>query len=71
MNDQHSKEVRTGGVPQVAKAAAEAIHKRNPNHLVIADDNNVGSSVILKLLIGILPRCRGYHPGIISHYKSP
>ena len=52
MNDQHSKR---GPVPgdiyrKVAKAAAETIRKENPNHLVIADDNNTGSDVIPEIL---------------------
>jgi len=74
MNDQHSK---SGPVPgdvyrKVAKAAAEAIRKENPNHLVIADGNNVGNSVIPEITdLNIAQSCRGYFPGAISHYKAP
>lgn len=74
MNDQHSK---SGPVPgdvyrKVAKAAAEAIRKENPNHLVIADGNNVGNSVIHEIKdLDIAQSCRGYFPGAISHYKAP
>lgn len=74
MNDQHSK---SGPVPgdvyrKVAKAAAEAIRKENPAHLVIADGNSGGSTVIPELAdLNIGQSCRGYHPGIISHYKAP
>ncbi|MEP7111172.1 MAG: cellulase family glycosylhydrolase [Ferruginibacter sp.] len=74
MNDQHSK---SGPVPgdlyrKVAKAAAEAIHKENPDHLVIADGNNVGNSVITEITdLNISQSCRGYYPGSISHYKAP
>ena len=74
MNDQHSKH---GTVPgdiyrKVAKAAAEAIRQENPGHLVIADGNNVGNSVIEEITdLNIAQSCRGYYPGSISHYKAP
>lgn len=74
MNDQHSKR---GPVPgdiyrKVAKAAAETIRKQNPDHLVIADGNNVGRDVIPEIEdLDIAQSCRGYNPAIISHYKAP
>ncbi len=74
MNDQHSKR---GPVPgdvyrRVAKAAAEAIRRANPNHLIIADGNNVGNDVTPELIdLNIAQSCRGYKPGYISHYKAP
>lgn len=74
MNDQHSK---SGPVPgdvyrKVAKGAAEAIRKENPAHLVIADGNNVGNTPIPEIMdLNIAQSCRGYYPGIISHYKAP
>jgi endoglucanase len=74
MNDQHSKR---GPVPgdvyrKVAKEALEAIRKENPKHLVIADGNNTGSTVIPEIKdLDIAQSCRGYFPGIISHYKAP
>jgi aryl-phospho-beta-D-glucosidase BglC (GH1 family) len=74
MNDQHS---RSGPVPgevyrKVAKAAAKAIRKENPAHLVIADGNNVGNTVIPEIIdLDIAQSCRGYNPGLISHYKAP
>jgi aryl-phospho-beta-D-glucosidase BglC (GH1 family) len=74
MNDQHSKRSTVPGdvYRKVAKAAAEAIRKENPNHLVIADGNDVGSKVIPEITdLNIGQSCRGYHPGIISHYKAP
>jgi len=74
MNDQYSKRSEVPGevYRKVAKAAAEAIRKEKPNHLVIADGNNVGSSVIPEIIdLNIAQSCRGYHPGIISHYKAP
>lgn len=74
MNDQHSK---SGPVPgetyrKVAKAAADVIRKENPNHLIIADGNSVGNNVVPELVdLDIAQSCRGYFPGIISHYKAP
>jgi aryl-phospho-beta-D-glucosidase BglC (GH1 family) len=74
MNDQHS---RSGPVPgdvyrKVAKGALEAIRKYNPNHLVIADGNNVGNTVIQEITdLDIAQSCRGYFPHAISHYKAP
>ncbi len=53
-------------------AAAAAIRKENPNHLVIADGNNVGNSVIPEITdLNIAQSCRGYYPHAISHYKAP
>jgi len=74
MNDQHSKRSTVPGelYRKVAKAAAESIRKENKNHLVIADGNDVGTSVIPEITdLNIAQSCRGYHPGIISHYKAP
>lgn len=74
MNDQHSKR---GSVPgadyrRVAMAAAAAIRAANPAHLVVADGNDTGSTVIPELAdLNIAQSCRGYHPGIISHFKAP
>ncbi|CAN5297477.1 cellulase family glycosylhydrolase [soil metagenome] len=74
MNDQHSKRSAVPGdiYRKVAKAAAETIRKENPGHLVIADGNNTGSTVIPEITdLNIAQSCRGYYPGIISHYKAP
>ncbi len=74
MNDQHSKSSAVPGdiYRKVAKAAAEAIRKENPGHLVIADGNNVGNTVIPEIIdLNIAQSCRGYNPGAISHYKAP
>jgi endoglucanase len=74
MNDQHSKR---GPIPgekyrEMALKASQAIRKANPDLLVIADGNNVGSSVIPEITdLNIAQSCRGYNPGIISHYKAP
>ncbi len=74
MNDQHSKSSPVPGdvYRKVAKAAAEAIRKENPRHLVIADGNNVGNNVISEITdLNIAQSCRGYYPHAISHYKAP
>ena len=74
MNDQHSKRSSVPGdlYRKVAKAAADAIRKENPNRLIIADGNDVGNTVIPELIdLDIAQSCRGYNPGIISHYKAP
>jgi endoglucanase len=74
MNDQHSQRSAVPGeiYRKVAKAAFDAIRKENPKHLVIADGNNVGNDVINEITdLDISQSCRGYFPGIISHYKAP
>ncbi len=74
MNDQHSRRSEVPGdiYRKVAKNAAKAIRKENPDHLVIADGNNVGRDVIPEITdLNIAQSCRGYNPGIISHYKAP
>lgn len=74
MNDQHSKRSAVPGdvYRKVAKAAAERIRAQNPGHIVIADGNNVGTTVIPEIKdLNIAQSCRGYNPGIISHYKAP
>lgn len=74
MNDQHSKRNAVPGeiYRMVAENAAEAIWKENPDFLVIADGNNVGRDVIPEITdLNIAQSCRGYNPGIISHYKAP
>ena len=56
----------------MAMAAANAIREANPAHIVIADGNDVGTKVIPEIAdLNIGQSCRGYHPGIISHYKAP
>lgn len=74
MNDQHSLRTSVPGevYRKVAKAASEAIREHNPNHRIIADGNDVGTSVIPEITdLDIAQSCRGYYPGIISHYKAP
>lgn len=74
MNDQHSRRSEVPGniYRKVARAASESIRKENPGHMVIADGNNVGNTVIPEITdLNIAQSCRGYFPGIISHYKAP
>jgi len=74
MNDQHSKRSSVPGpvYRKMALAASEAIRKENKKHLVIADGNDTGSTVIPEIAdLDIAQSCRGYNPGIISHYKAP
>lgn len=74
MNDQHSERSSVPGhlYRKVAKAALERIRSVNPDRLVIADGNDVGTKVIPEIAdLDIAQSCRGYYPGIISHYKAP
>ena len=74
MNDQFSKRTAVPGAlyRKMTMAAATAIRKINPNHLIIADGNNIGREVIPEITdLDIGQSCRGYSPGIISHYKAP
>jgi len=74
MNDQHSKRSSVPGEAyrKVAMAAAEVIRKENPDRIIVADGNDVGNTVIPELIdLDIAQSCRGYTPGIISHYKAP
>ena len=74
MNDQHSKKSAVPGESyrKLAIAAAAAIRKENPKHLIIADGNSGGNYVIPELVdLDIVQSCRGYYPGAISHYKAP
>lgn len=74
MNDQHSPSRAVPGdvYRKVAQAAAGVIRAANPAHLVIADGNNMGNTVIPELAdLNIAQSCRGYHPAIISHFRAP
>jgi len=74
MNDQHAERSPVPGevYRKVAKRAAEVIREQNPNHLVIADGNDVGSSPIPEIAdLDIAQSCRGYFPHYISHYQAP
>ena len=74
MNDQHgTKTVLPGDLYRaVAKGAVEAIRAVNPGALIIADGNRSGNLVTPELKdLNIAQSCRGYYPGLISHYKAP
>ncbi len=74
MNDQFSERGPVPGLLYrgVAKKSAEKIRQFNPNHLVVANGNNVGSDVIPEMFdLDIAQSCRGYFPHYISHYRAP
>lgn len=74
MNDQHSRRSPVPGqvYRRLASAAAESIRKHNPDHLVIADGNDVGNTVIPEIVdLKIAQSCRGYYPHYISHFRAP
>src|SRR5665647_3531403 len=73
MNDQFGdrKSVPGGIDRKVAKEPAEAIRKYNSSRIVVADGNDVGSSVIPEITdLDIAQSCRGYFPHYISHYRA-
>ena len=73
MNNQHSSKTTIPGdtYAKLAEAAARVIWEQDPDHLVIADGNNVGSDVIPEIThLPIGQSCRGYYPHTISHYKA-
>jgi len=74
MNDQLSKRTPVPGAlyRKLVVEASESIRRENSGHLIIADGNDVGSLVIPEIIdLNVGQSCRGYHPGIISHYKAP
>jgi endoglucanase len=74
MNDQHSSKTIVPGevYAKLVEEAANTIWEANPDHLVIADGNQVGTKVIPEITdLPVAQSCRGYYPGIISHYKAP
>jgi endoglucanase len=74
MNDQFSKSSALPGdlYKSVAEGAVKAIRAENPDHLIIADGNNVGSDVTPELFdLKVGQSCRGYFPHYISHYQAP
>jgi len=73
MNDQYAQK---GPVPgniyrKVAEGASKAIWSANPDRLIVADGNGGGNSVIPELAdMNIAQSCRGYYPGLVSHYQA-
>lgn len=73
MNDQYAQK---GPVPgeiyrKVAEGASKAIRTVNPDRLIVADGNSGGNSVIPEIEdLNIAQSCRGYYPGLVSHYQA-
>lgn len=73
MNDQYAKK---GPVPGhiyrlVAEGALKTIRSANPDRLIVADGNGGGNNVIPEIAdLDIAQSCRGYWPGLISHYQA-
>ncbi len=73
MNDQHSERSAVPGdlYRELAKKSLKTIRKAKPGAMVVADGNDVGKDVIPEITdLDIAQSCRGYYPGIISHYKA-
>lgn len=74
MNDQFS---RRSAVPddlyqRLIEQGFDAIRMANPRHLVIADGNDIGTQVVDGIgHLDVAQSCRGYAPGLVSHYKAP
>lgn len=74
MNDQYS---RRGAIPgklyrEVVLNCMKVIHIHNPDRLIVADGNDVGSKVIPEIFdLNVGQSCRGYFPHYISHYRAP
>ncbi|RYE20201.1 MAG: twin-arginine translocation signal domain-containing protein [Sphingobacteriaceae bacterium] len=74
MNDQFSKKSALPGelYRKIAQGCLNVIHKENPDRLVVADGNNSGGDVTPALNdLKIGQSCRGYFPGVVSHYRAP
>lgn len=74
MNNQHAAKTSVPGeiYAKLAEKAARVIWEQNPDRVVIADGNEVGSKVIPEIAhLPIGQSCRGYYPAIISHYQAP
>lgn len=73
LNDQFAKSSTVPGdlYRRIAGGAVKAIRAANPDHLIIADGNNVGNNVTPELFdLSIGQSCRGYFPHYISHYQA-
>ena len=57
---------------KVFRRTIEAIQKEDPNRLIIVDGMNVGRDPVPEFLAyrNVIQATRGYHPGLISHYKA-
>lgn len=56
----------------VFRRAIEAIQKEDSDRLIIVDGMNVGRDPVPEFLTyrNVIQATRGYHPGLISHYKA-
>ena len=73
MNDQFAQKVSVPGdtYRKVVIGASEAIRSANPEHLIIADGNNVGNDPTPEITdLNVGQSCRGYWPGLVSHYQA-
>jgi endoglucanase len=73
MNDQFAKKGPVQGdiYRKVAEGAVKIIRMSSPDRLIIADGNGGGNNVIPELIdLNIAQSCRGYWPGVISHYQA-
>lgn len=74
MNDQFSKKSPLPGelYRKIAQGCLEVIHTETPKRLVVADGNNSGGDLTPELNdLPIGQSCRGYFPGVVSHYRAP
>jgi aryl-phospho-beta-D-glucosidase BglC (GH1 family) len=74
MNDQFAKKSLVPGeiYHKVAEGACKTIRSVSPDRLIIADGNSGGNNVIPELIdLNISQSCRGYWPGLVSHYQAP
>ena len=74
MNDQFAKKSLVPGeiYHKVAEGVSKTIRSISPDRLIIADGNSGGNNVIPELDdLNISQSCRGYWPGLVSHYQAP
>jgi hypothetical protein len=74
MNDQFAKKSLVPGeiYYKVAEGASKSIRAVSSDRLIIADGNSGGNYVIPELTdLNISQSCRGYWPGLVSHYQAP
>ena len=74
MNDQFGSRTPVPGdiYREVAQKALATIRSQNPDHMVIADGNDVGAKPIPEIAdLDIGQSCRGYFPHYVSHYRAP
>ncbi len=57
---------------KVFRRTIEAIQQEDPNRLILVDGREVGQHPVPEFLAyrNVVQATRGYHPGLISHYKA-